>query len=178
MFVCNINFNKTKAVKWLFGFIAVILIILFISASFRIYKESKKQTCQPDVELIELTNSNYTNVLKEVHDNLDKYIGKKIKFTGYIYRVPDFTDTQFVLARDMVINSNLKTLVVGFLCNYNNAKKFDNNTWVEITGTITKGTYHEEVPVIEVTQMKNISRPAEIYVYPPDEAFVPTVNLF
>ena len=104
--------------------------------------------------------------------------GKKIKFSGYIYRVPDFNDMQFVVARDMVISSNLKTLVVGFLCNYKEAKRYDTNTWVEIIGTITKGNYHEIVPVIEVTEMKNITKPAEIYVYPPDESFVPTVNIF
>ena len=178
MFVCNVSLNKTKAVKCLFAVIAVILIVLFLFAAFRIFKDGKSETCQPDVDVIELTNFNYTNVLKEVHDNLDKYIGKKIKFSGYIYRVPDFDDAQFVLARDMVISSNLKTLVVGFLCNYKDANKFETNTWVEITGTITKGTYHEAVPVIEITQMKNIAKPAEIYVYPPDDSFVPTVNLY
>lgn len=178
MFIYNVSLNKTKAVKCIFAIIAIILICLFLYAAFKIYKDGQDETCQPNVDIIELTNTNYTNVLKEVHDNIDKYTGKKIKFSGYIYRVPDFTDTQFVLARDMVISSNLKTLVVGFLCEFDNAKKFESNTWVEITGTIKKGNYHETVPVIEVIQMKSVSKPAEIYVYPPDDSFVPTINLF
>ncbi len=178
MFIYNISLNKTKAVKWLFTGIAIVLICLFIFAAYRIYKEGTKNSCQPTVDVIEITNTNYTNVLKEVHDNLSKYIGKKIKFSGYIYRVSDFKDSQFVLARDMVISSDLKTLIVGFLCNYKDAKKYETNTWVEIVGTITKGNYHEEVPVIEVNQIKQITKPAEKYVYPPDDSFVPTINLF
>lgn len=78
----------------------------------------------------------------------------------------------------MVISSNLKTLVVGFLCEFENAKSFKDNTWVEITGTITKGSYHEPIPVIQVTEMENIKKPEEYYVYPPDDSFVPTINLF
>lgn len=108
---------------------------------------------------------------------MDKYLNKKIKFSGYIYRVSDFTDEQFVLARDMIISSDLKTLIVGFLCKYKNAKKFDTNTWVQVTGTITKGNYHEQVPVIEINEMKIITKPDECYVYPPDDSFVQTINL-
>ena len=178
MFVYNVSLNKTKAVKCLFAIIAILLICLFLFAAYRIFKEGSNKTCQPNVDIIEIDNANYTNVLKEVHDNLDKYVNKKIKFSGYIYRVSDFTDSQFVLARDMVISSDLKTLIVGFLCDYKDAKKFDTNTWVEITGTITKGNYHEAVPVINVIEMKQVAKPTEIYVYPQDDSFVPTVNLF
>ena len=105
-------------------------------------------------------------------------MGKKIRFSGYIYRVSDFTEKQFVLARDMIISSDLKTLVVGFLCNYGDAKKFETNSWVEIVGTITKGNYHESVPVIDVEEIKKITKPTECYVYPPDNSFVPTANIF
>ena len=180
MFICNISLNKTRAVKWLFGVIAIILICFFCFAAYRIFKESRNSGngCENKVDVIEINSSNYTNILKTVHDNLDDYVGKKIRFSGYIYRVSDFSDTQFVLARDMIISSDLQTLIVGFLCECKDAKKFETNTWVEITGTITKGNYHEPVPVIKVTEMKKVTKPSEIYVYPPDNSFVPTVNLF
>ena len=38
---------------------------------------------------------------------------------GYVFRANDFKENQFVLARDMIISSNLQTLVVGFLCETN-----------------------------------------------------------
>ena len=33
-----------------------------------------------------------------MHNNIDNYIGQQICFSGYVYRVYDFDDTQFVLA--------------------------------------------------------------------------------
>lgn len=184
MFICNISLNKTKFVKWLFAIIAIILIIFFAISAYRIFcqsmdiSNSKVSDSMPNPDIIDITSANYTNVLKTVHDDLPNYLGKKIRFSGYIYRVSDFSETQFVLARDMIISSDLRTLVVGFLCDSKEAKKFETNTWVEITGTITKGIYREEIPVIQVTEMKKINKPEECFVYPPDESFVPTANLF
>ena len=181
MFIFNVSLNKTKIVKIAFVVIAIILICFFGFTSYRIFKEGvlKDNSCQPPAsDVIEINSLNYTNVLKTVHDNLNSYTGKKIKFSGYIYRVSDFTDEQFVLARDIIISSDLKTLVVGFLCNCKDAKKFETNTWVQVTGTIKKGSYHEEIPIIEITEIKQIAKPSECYVYPPDDSFVPTSNIF
>jgi len=117
---------------------------------------------------------NYTNILKSVHDNPDDYIGQKIKFSGYVYRVIDFTEKEFVLARNMVVSSDFQTVVVGFLCNYDKANTFDDGTWVEITGTIVKGKYHGEIPIIDVENMQKIEMPSDEYVYPPDDDYIPT----
>lgn len=184
MFICNISLNKTKTVKYFFTVIAIILIIFFGISAYRIFRESinasnaRVNDTIPNPDVIDIRASNYTNILKSVHDNLSNYIGKKIHFSGYIYKVSDFTKTQFVLARDMVISSDLRTLVVGFLCESNELHKFETNTWVEITGTIEKGYYIEEIPIIRITEMKKINKPEECLVYPPDESFVPTSNLF
>lgn len=184
MFICNISLSKTKMVKWVFVITAIVLIIFFGFSAYRIFKESldtssaKVKDSLPNPDVISITSENYTNILKAVHDDLDTYVGKKIHFSGYIYRVSDFSETQFVLARDMIISSDLRTLVVGFLCDSREVKKFETNTWVEMTGTITKGNYHEEIPVIQVTDIKKINKPADCFVYPPEESFVPTANLF
>lgn len=52
--------------------------------------------------------------------------------------------------------------------------EFTDNDWVEIEGTITKGYYHGEIPVIEIKSMKKIEKPSEEYVYPPDDSYVQT----
>lgn len=131
---------------------------------------NKNQYCEID-------SNNYTNVLKAVHDNLEEYIGKKIKFSGYVYRMYDFTENQFVLARDMVISSDHQTVVVGFLSTSNEIKNYENGTWIAIEGTITKGDYHGEMPVIQVQTIQKIEKPSDEYVYPPDDSFVPTSTI-
>ena len=169
MFIYNLKLNGSKFFKIIFGLILTILIIILFIAIFRIFSTAKdlnKSTC--------ISNSNYTNILKTVHDNIDNYIDVKIKFTGYIYRIYDFNENQFVLARDMIVSSDFKTVVVGFLCEYKYAKNFDDNTWVELTGTIKKGDYHGDMPIVHVTQINEIKKPSEEYVYPPSEDYIPT----
>lgn len=104
-------------------------------------------------------------------------LGQKISFSGYVYRVYDFSDNQFVLARDMVVSSNFQTLVVGFLCSYEKAKDFKDGTWVEISGRITKGYYHGDIPIIEIENIQEIAKPQDILVYPPDDYYIPTSSL-
>ena len=183
MFVYNVSLNKTNTVKFIFVVVAIALLVFLGISGYRIIMASMDRSITvqdniPNDNVVILTTENYTNVLKTVHDNVDNYVGKTIELEGYIYKLPDFNEMQFVLARDMVINSSLQTLVVGFLCNYNKANEFSNNTWVELTGKIIKGKFYEEIPVIEITEIKQKDRPKEYMVYPPDEHFIPTINLF
>ena len=104
-------------------------------------------------------------------------IGKKIHFTGYVYRVFDLDESQFVLARNMIISSDNKAVVVGFLCEYENSKELENNSWVEITGIIAKGNYHGELPIIEIKSLNYVDCPTDEFVYPPDNSFIPTNSI-
>ena len=105
------------------------------------------------------------------------YIGVKINFTGYVYRVHDLKENQFILARDMVISSDFQYVVVGFLCEHEKANELKNDTWIEVTGEITKGDYHGEMPIIKITDIKESPKPNDEYVYPPDESYIPTYML-
>lgn len=136
-------------------------------------------SCLPNKNGVsQISPKNYTNILKTVHENIDSYVGKKICFTGYIYRVLDLEDTQFVLARDMIINSNYQSVIVGFLCECDNAKDFEDNTWVTVTGEIVKGDYHGNMPIIKVTEINVVPKPStEEYVYPPDDSYIPTSGI-
>lgn len=139
---------------------------------------TRSNSCIPKNGVSLISPKNYTNILKTVHENIDSYVGKKICFTGYVYRVLDLQDNQFVLARDMIVNSNSQTVVVGFLCEYDEAKNFEDNTWVQVTGEIYKGDYHGDMPIIKVTDIKTVDKPSqEEYVYPPDDSYIPTSGL-
>ena len=98
MFICNISLNKTRIVKCLFVIIAITLIIFFTYSAYRIFSESMGSSVNdsmPNPDVIDITSANYTNVLKTVHDDLNTYVGKKIHFTGYVYRVSDFSEKHF-----------------------------------------------------------------------------------
>lgn len=77
----------------------------------------------------------------------------------------------------MIISSNSQYVVVGFLCEFENAKDFKDDTWVNITGEITKGNYHGDMPIIKITHIENTEKPSEEYVYPPDDSYIPTAGI-
>ena len=116
--------------------------------------------------------------MERVYDDIDSYVGKEICFSGYIYRLIDFKETEFVLARDMIISSDMQTLIVGFLCDCKNAQNFADNSWVQVTGTIIKGDYHGDMPIVKVTDIKSVDKPSsDEYVYPPDDSYIPTAGI-
>lgn len=158
------------------GILFALILIITLIVVYRIVGNSffKTNDKLKEKDVYELTPSNYTNVLKTVNDNVDNYVGQRIHFSGYIYRMLDFKENQFVLARDMVISSDFQTVVVGFLCEYETAKEFEDTCWVELEGTIKKGNYHGEVAVLQIEKMNKIEKPSEEYVYPPDDSFVST----
>ena len=181
MFIYNVKVNGSRIFKVLFTIITIIVLLLFIFGIYKIFNNADNNFKVSDKQkenIINIDSNNYTNVLKTVHEDIDSYIGKEIKCSGYVYRLLDFNENEFVLARDMVISSDYQSVVVGFLCNLDDIKKYQDNTWVEITGEITKGNYHGDIPVIKVKEIKQIEKPNQEYVYPPDENYIPTAVIF
>lgn len=176
MFVFNIKVNGSKIFKTFFICMFIILLIILSIVIFRIFSGSKNNNNVTN-KVNTISANNYTNILKAVHENIDNYVGVEISFTGYVYRVLDLKDNQFVLARDMIISSNYQSVIVGFLCECENAKNYSDNTWVNITGKITKGSYHGDMPIVKVTEIKTTDKPNDEYVYPPDETYIPTEGI-
>lgn len=177
MFVFNLKINGNKTAKILMGVLCIIILIITFIICYRIifnnYFKTNDDYLSKDT-VYTITAQNYTNILQNVHNDIDTYVGQKIKFTGYVYRLYDFNEEQFVLARDMIISSNYQSVIVGFLCECDSAKNYSDNTWVNITGKITKGSYHGDMPIVKVTEIKTTDKPNDEYVYPPDETYIPT----
>lgn len=186
MRIYNFKINKTKLTKiLLLIFILICLCILFVSL-FNLFTKVKNYKTEEftinDNNFIstnnEIPSNQYTNVLKAVHENLDDYIGKEITFTGYVYKVDFLQKNQFVIARNMIINQASQTVVVGFLCEYNDISNFENLSWVKLTGTIKKGDLNGEIPILEISHIEKTSKPEDEFVYPPEDTYVPTSNIY
>lgn len=155
MKIINIKFNFKLFIAMLISII-IILSSLFLMNLF-------KNSC------ITMTNENYTTILKDVHNNINDYIGKKIIVSGYVFRAADFSDKQFVTARDMIVTES-DYRIVGFLCEYDGINEFENNSWIEVRGIIKLKDYHGPMPVIEVSEIKKITTPNETFVFPPSSS--------
>lgn len=169
MFICNFKINSNKFIKYGSVFLCVCIIVLCILAIYKIFGNTLSNNKD---SLCEITPNTYTNVLNDVHNDINSYIGKKIKFSGFVYKVYDFSNNQFVLGRNMVISPDFQTVVVGFLCESEEINKFNENSWIEIEGEITKGNYHGEIPIVKVYNIKETEKPNDEFVYPPDEDWI------
>jgi len=175
MFVYNVKLNSKNIVKISLIIISIIVVIFFLLSLYKIFSSTfNVDDNVPEPDVAYLSAQDYTNVLKSVYENLDTYVGQKISFSGYVYRNLDFSETQFVLARDMLVEGRAEALIVGFLCSHKEARTYADGTWIEITGEITKGNYHGDVPIIKVIKIKQVEKPAEEFVCPPDSTYIPT----
>jgi len=158
MFVCNMKLNVKKL------FIISAVIVVAIALFFEITSMFKNNT-SGSFEYV-LNENNFTEVLKSVHDNIDENVGKKIKLSGFVFRLPDFKSNYFVCGRNMLLGDEEK--VVGFLCTYNQDIELTDGEWIEVTGTIIKGYYTTDMPVIEIKSINKITAPTNTFVKTPD----------
>ncbi len=170
MFICNFKINGKKIAKLILIIIAIIIIAIIGFSVFSVFKAGNNTENSNNQNIIDITASEYTSFLKNAHENIDDYVGMNIKLTGYVYRMPDFKDNQIVIARTMILNSQNSAVVVGMLSEYENANKYKDGDWVQITGTISRGKYKGEMPVIHITEINNCDIPEDEYVYPPTES--------
>ena len=176
MFIYNFKINGNILFKSILIFIIIAALIILSFSMYSIYKHIRFNVDDslPTNNIANIDANQYTNVLEEVYNNVDNYVGQSINFTGYIYRLYDMEDNEFVLARDMLINSDSQSVVVGFLCNSDNAKSYKDGTWVNVSGNIVKGYYHNQIPVIEINKIEETPKPDDAFVYPPDNTYIPT----
>lgn len=184
MLIYNVKINKKVIFKTILVIMIIICISIGVSVLYHILHNTNKNNNTfindsiPSSEIAELTPENYTNILKEVHEDIDTYIGQKISFSGYVYKLSGFTEDEFVLARDMDIGNN-QTLIVGFLCSCKEAKNFDIYTWVNITGEITKGQYNNsDIPIVKVINIETTTKPENPNVQIPSDEYVPTAVIY
>ncbi len=162
MFVCNFKLNIKKVMI----FVAIIAVIIAICLELGVFnKKNSNVTIYNDTFDYNITESNFTNMLKDIHEHIDENVGKTVSISGFVFTMPDFKDSYFVCARNMILSGNEK--VVGFLCNYDEASELLESEWVEVTGVIEKGFYQTDMPIIKVKTIKKITAPENTFVEPP-----------
>lgn len=169
MFVCNLKVNKKKFMKMFKIIIMILAIIIMCFSVYKILYSIKKVKESNSIRNIEVTSDNYTNFLKDCHENIDKYVGDNITITGYVYRLPDFDKNQFVVARTMLFDNNNQAVIVGILCNSDSIKDFDDYDWITVEGTIEKCNYKGDMPIIKVNKIAKSSTPEKEFVQTPSD---------
>ena len=115
---------------------------------------------------IQITNENYMEVMEVIYDYPDEFAGKTFTLTGFIYKDPQDPGSQF-LFRFGIIHCIADSGVYGLLTK-GASQTYDDNTWVQATGTL-KIQYHKQLgqtlPILEIKEAHSVEKPTNPYVY-------------
>ncbi len=158
MFILNIKLNYKKILLLCLICASIIAAIVEFGINDNVTQTSSK------IEKYdyEITDENFIDNIKKLHENIDENINKTIKISGFVYTLADFNKDFFICGRYYA--TNIETQVAGIMCNYDGKMTLTENEWIEVTGTIIKGEYNGSVPVIKVNTITKVPAPANMYV--------------
>lgn len=114
--------------------------------------------------VIELNNEGYGIWYLDSLDNLDRYIGKTIQFTGMVVKPKGFPKGYFVPGRMAMTCCAEDMAFLGFACEYDKADTLTEKQWVRVTAKVVKeyfADYEGEGPVLKAVSVEQTKAPKE-----------------
>ena len=87
MFIYNLKLDKKTVTRSFIGISMIIICLIIMYSVYIIFFKSNSTCDYNQKEIIDLDETNYTNILKSANENIDSYVGKKVRVTGYVYRL-------------------------------------------------------------------------------------------
>ncbi|UQZ83374.1 hypothetical protein SK3146_02561 [Paenibacillus konkukensis] len=129
------------------------------------YAKFAKQLYTSD--LIKVKEDLFIETLTSVDLYMDRFVGKKMEMTGFVYRQEDMKDNQFVVGRFSVQCCSADATPFGVLVQYDRAQNFADDSWVTVTGTIEKTKFNDmEIMMLKVEKIAKAEPAKSQYVYP------------
>lgn len=121
-----------------------------------------------DIEngVINIRSENFISDITELGSNLDKYVGKQIKISGYLFKDKDLTFDRYIVSRLYMYCCAADAFPVGPILKDNKDPLIKPNTWVSVEGTIEKIDI-DGMSLIQInpTHIEKADEPDDIYVY-------------
>lgn len=116
---------------------------------------------------IVVSNDDFVYWLQEINYNMEKYEGREIEITGFVFKSKEFHNNEFVPARLMMACCTADLQPVGLLCRYDGAAALVQDTWLKVTGVIKEVEYNgQKTPAIIASKVEEAKKPNNEYVYP------------
>lgn len=130
--------------------------------------KKNEMNCPMENGKILMDSKHYSYCLNEIYSNLDLYEGTEVEAIGFVFKDDQqFSDTNFVVGRLMMVCCAADMQTVGLLCHYDKATELQSDSWVKVIGKISKTqTEGQTIPLIEVESIENVNKPEQDYIYP------------
>lgn len=113
---------------------------------------------------IVLDNTSYGLWYLDSLDHVERYIGKKVKFTAMVLKPEQFPNGYFVPGRMAMTCCADDIAFLGFACKYENTDSIKDKQWVEVTAVVNKeyfADYQGEGPVLSAITVVSTKAPKE-----------------
>lgn len=136
-------------------------------------KEVKKEVYDEKMEqlekakVIDMNEEVFDPYYGQISEEPEKYVGRTIKMAGFVYKENGFQPNQLALTRFLITHCVADATTIGFLTEFDKAETLQQDTWIEVEGTIGMTTYDGlEMAVLKVKSWHVINEPKEPYIYP------------
>lgn len=114
--------------------------------------------------VIELDNTGYGIWYIDSLDNVDRYVGKTIEYTGLVLIPPEFPKGYFIPGRMAMTCCAEDMAFIGFACKYDKAEELHDRMWVKVRAQVKKEyfqDYEGEGPVLYALSVTETSKPKD-----------------
>lgn len=113
---------------------------------------------------IELDDMGYGIWYIDTLDHLDRYVGKKIRFTAMVMKPGEYPPDHFVPGRMAMTCCAEDMAFLGFVCEYADAAKLREQEWIRVTARVEKeywADYGGEGPMLHALEVEKTKAPRE-----------------
>ncbi len=117
-----------------------------------------------NADVIELGDMEYGIWFLDALDHIERYEGKKVKFTGCVARPDHFPKDYLVPGRLAMTCCEDDMAFLGFACQFAGAAAFREKDWVEVTAVVERRyweDYHGEGPVLKAVSVVKTKAPKQ-----------------
>ncbi|SFL56402.1 putative membrane protein [Gracilibacillus orientalis] len=116
---------------------------------------------------IDMNETLFSTYYQQIMQNPEQLQGTKVTLSGFVYREEDFSPQQFVMGRFLITHCVADASLIGFMMEFDQAVNIEDDTWLEVTGTIQLTEYQgSQLPIVQIENMETIIEPDQPYVYP------------
>lgn len=111
---------------------------------------------------LELDDQGYGIFYLDAMDNLDRYIGKTVRFKAMVLKPQESDGTYFVPGRMAMTCCADDMAFLGYACKYDRCSELSDKDWVEVTATVHREfwkDYNGEGPVLHGTSVVPAKKP-------------------
>ena len=113
---------------------------------------------------IVLDNNGYGIWYIDSMDHLERYLGKRIRFTAQAFKPESFPKDAFVPGRMAMTCCAEDMSFLGYVCKYDKAAELEQRDWVKVTAVVKKeywADYNGEGPVLYAVEVEKTKAPRE-----------------